>query len=43
MTSYLPIILLLAVAVIGIPIWLKKRKGKTASVVITKRKDKDEV
>jgi hypothetical protein len=42
-SSYLPIIILIAIAAIGIPIWLKKRKGKTTPASVTARKNKDEV
>ncbi|MDR0545794.1 MAG: DUF5385 family protein [Mycoplasmataceae bacterium] len=43
MGSYLPIIIIIALAVIVIPIWLKKRKSKHTSIPISAHKNKDEV
>ncbi|MDR0985679.1 MAG: DUF5385 family protein [Mycoplasmataceae bacterium] len=39
----LPIIILIAIAAIGIPIYLKRKKGKTTAISISNRKNKDEV
>ncbi|GHU28594.1 hypothetical protein FACS1894152_6450 [Bacilli bacterium] len=43
MTSLIPLIVIIAIAAIGIPIYLKKKKGKTANLAISQRKNKDEV
>ena len=43
MSNPLLLILLLVVAIVGIPWWLKKRKQKQATQTISSRHDKDEV
>jgi hypothetical protein len=43
MNSFLPIIILIAIAAIGIPIYLKKRKNKSIPSSVSTHKNKDEV
>jgi Tfp pilus assembly major pilin PilA len=43
MSGMMPILVIIAIAAIGIPIYLKIKKNKTANSAISKRRSKDEV
>jgi hypothetical protein len=43
MSQYLPILLILVAAAVGIPWYIKKKKNKTVNASISNRRNKDEV